>query len=455
MVFDITHRVRRIFRYVSFLNILPILVFGLSSLSARAAFPDSHGIFYIRGFANSHLIWQPMDQSESNDLGILGATANRVKVTNDYVLVVHSGEFQTGSGSALWFASVQEVTQAISQHRSVSWIVQNFTNFSNAYDAAVTGDTAWVTLLGTSQIVGIRLSANQQLVTVATQPNPQDILIANRQLYVSGSGFGSGRSVALHNLTSGALQDSIVLGTNPQGLCSYRGDVYVACSGTSWTQPPVAGNGVMIDPTGQVSIILHASEAAYPASVTATTQGRIVMMDGNSSRVFQVEPMQPQGLQLVTATNVAGGWNVEAGLNDTVYVSSLSSDSIIVFGTNWTQHRSIFTGGDPAAMTFWSGRSNSVSDNNFLLPNRQIIQSAYPNPFNSSTNVLLRLPQNVSGSLVVFDRTGREIQRQIVQSQTGGDSRITIRLTENASGIYYAQWLGRGEIETIALELVK
>ncbi|MDK9700443.1 MAG: T9SS type A sorting domain-containing protein [bacterium] len=436
---------------------IAFLIFATSGLHtvSNAAFPDSHGIFYIRNFTNSHLIWQPLDQSAAVDLGSLGTTANRVKCSEEYVIVVHSGGFQTGSGSALWYATVIEVTQAIQLQRVIQWTTCTFPAFSNAYDVAIVGDTAWVTLLGSSQIAGVRLSTNQQFATVNTASYPQDVLLANRQLYVSGSGFGSGRYVARHNPITGLLIDSIAVGTNPQGLCVYDENIYVACSGTSWTQPPIAGNCTIIHPTGLTTSIIHPTITAHPFSITATTSGRIVLIDSNEPRVFQIEQTQPGDYRLIVPAAVVADWNVVATVQDSLVVSSLQLDVLNVFDSDWNPGQSYSTSGNAAAMEFWQGRNNTVSEQRSHVPNNTVLQTVYPNPFNSSTNILLRLPHSESGTLTIFDRSGREIQRNVVHGNGSGNTRITIRLNDKASGTYFAQWIGKGSQETIPLELVK
>jgi hypothetical protein len=59
-----------------------------------------------------------------------------------------------------------------------------------------------------------------------------------------------------------------------------------------------------------------------------------------------------------------------------------------------------------------SEQQNNVSDGEFgLSPDNFILESPYPNPFNSATRISLRVPDEASVQVNAFDLTGRQIAR--------------------------------------------
>jgi len=81
---------------------------------------------------------------------------------------------------------------------------------------------------------------------------------------------------------------------------------------------------------------------------------------------------------------------------------------------------------------------------------------AFPNPFNSSTNIFYRLPpgsENQETSLAIYDIRGRKIKTLVRQKQHGGEYRIPWDGTDNtnspvASGMYYLR-LSSGSFHSI------
>lgn len=72
-------------------------------------------------------------------------------------------------------------------------------------------------------------------------------------------------------------------------------------------------------------------------------------------------------------------------------------------------------------------------------PGEFILLSAYPNPFNPSTNIMFNLknPENIE--LAVFDITGREVAKLVEGWQQAGVHEINFDASRLPSGIYFAR----------------
>jgi len=78
-----------------------------------------------------------------------------------------------------------------------------------------------------------------------------------------------------------------------------------------------------------------------------------------------------------------------------------------------------------------------------------------PNPFNSTTAILYRLPAASPVTISVFDRQGRRVQRDDLGIRAAGENTYYFRGDEIASGVYYYQVKTDREIRTGKMVLVK
>ena len=75
---------------------------------------------------------------------------------------------------------------------------------------------------------------------------------------------------------------------------------------------------------------------------------------------------------------------------------------------------------------------------------QELTLSAYPNPFNSTTEIRYAVPRTSHVSLKVFDVTGREVAVLMDEVVTVGEGRVTWRAEGVASGLYFVR-LSAGE----------
>lgn len=103
----------------------------------------------------------------------------------------------------------------------------------------------------------------------------------------------------------------------------------------------------------------------------------------------------------------------------------------------------------------WISLSPSEADEPFALSPSSFGLSAYPNPFNPSTQIAYDLPKAGHVSLKVFDILGREVATLVDDVQPAGVHSMNFDGSNLASGIYFCQ-LRSGEFAaTRKMVLVK
>jgi hypothetical protein len=75
-----------------------------------------------------------------------------------------------------------------------------------------------------------------------------------------------------------------------------------------------------------------------------------------------------------------------------------------------------------------------------MFPIAFAIRSAYPNPFNPSTEIKFDLPENTNVSLVVYDVLGRKVSELVNGTREAGYHSATWNASNVASGVYFARF---------------
>ncbi|MCF7797087.1 MAG: T9SS type A sorting domain-containing protein, partial [Candidatus Marinimicrobia bacterium] len=86
--------------------------------------------------------------------------------------------------------------------------------------------------------------------------------------------------------------------------------------------------------------------------------------------------------------------------------------------------------------------------------------TAYPNPFNPSTNIRYALPENSRVEIIIYDQLGRQVNTLVNGQRTAGDYALKWNGTDVAgrqlsSGLYFCQIRAGGFTRTVKLVLLK
>ena len=98
---------------------------------------------------------------------------------------------------------------------------------------------------------------------------------------------------------------------------------------------------------------------------------------------------------------------------------------------------------------------NSIRLVDPLLPSNFVMESVYPNPFNSRTTIAYQLPEHTSVSIQVFDVRGRIIATLVDDMVEAGHHQVSWNGANIPTGIYFCKMTSSAYTETIKLLLVK
>ena len=94
-------------------------------------------------------------------------------------------------------------------------------------------------------------------------------------------------------------------------------------------------------------------------------------------------------------------------------------------------------------------------DSDLALPERFALSAAYPNPFNSMTNLSLSVPEAATVSVRAYDLMGRPVASVRSGYLVAGLHQLAFDATRLPSGTYIIRALGEGYISTQRVTLVK
>ncbi len=139
-----------------------------------------------------------------------------------------------------------------------------------------------------------------------------------------------------------------------------------------------------------------------------------------------------------------------AGLFSTTTLDGLNTEWILEspdqIGHNWVtsmdvrqsdNYLAIGTHGGGCYSSFVTNPDVGVDPLLSVTPSEYAIENIYPNPFNPTTNINIKLPQKSELSVVVFNSLGREVKSLASGSFDAGIHNLVFDGSELSSGVYY------------------
>lgn len=83
------------------------------------------------------------------------------------------------------------------------------------------------------------------------------------------------------------------------------------------------------------------------------------------------------------------------------------------------------------------------------------VSENFPNPFNPSTTLVIKVPESSDVSIGVYNILGEQIDKIIINNISAGFSEIKLNLEEYPSGVYFAKIFYKRLTKTIKLNLIK
>ena len=87
----------------------------------------------------------------------------------------------------------------------------------------------------------------------------------------------------------------------------------------------------------------------------------------------------------------------------------------------------------------WSGNGISASPN--LIPDTYILETAYPNPFNPTTNLSFALPMQSEVTISIYNLQGREVVSLVKGNMEVGYHFVVWNADAYSSGVYFVKMM--------------
>jgi aminopeptidase N len=110
---------------------------------------------------------------------------------------------------------------------------------------------------------------------------------------------------------------------------------------------------------------------------------------------------------------------------------------------------------DDQSYHVYIGEPSGVSDDETVTPSKSALLRNYPNPFNSSTVIKLRLGENCHAELEIFDLLGRKVASLHDGYLESGQHEFTWNADGISSGIYFYRLTAGNKSQTRKMALVK
>ncbi len=136
---------------------------------------------------------------------------------------------------------------------------------------------------------------------------------------------------------------------------------------------------------------------------------------------------------------------VQAGWAQAIALEALDDHGYALLATGATDTWIVRTGPDAVL---------PVVEPPALQP-RGFTLTAYPNPFNATTNIVFELPAAAKVELVLFDLTGRAVRTLAERQYQAGRQELALDAGELPSGIYFAHLTAGAFTKTQKLLLVR
>jgi YVTN family beta-propeller protein len=340
-----------------------------------------------------------------NAFAVLGNSANRVAVTEDYLYVVNSGD-----------NNIQKIDRDTGN--TVSNIYIGTT--SNPYDIIINEDTAYVTGALSNKVYKVDLLTDSVLEDVSVGGNPAGMAVWGTKLYVGNTDYASDYqncSVSIIDLEDFSVIGEIPTDPNPQYLLEHNDLIHVSCTG-NWSD--VFGSVQIIDP-GTDGIVETLNIGGYTSSLCAMGNDIIYVGDLMSSGIYaynsttfeiiydSLSPFLPGASTVVSDQTMLAALGGEWGQNFTVNI--YGQDEIL----QHTYYVGLY------ATDIKISPENGVEAGDNIPANSNMNLTNYPNPFKPAvagrspgTTISFQLsedsdPEDVE--LVIYNLKGQKIKK--------------------------------------------
>ncbi|MBN1327605.1 MAG: T9SS type A sorting domain-containing protein [Candidatus Cloacimonetes bacterium] len=345
-----------------------------------------------------------------NSFASLGAMANRMALTEDWIYVVNSGD-----------NNIQKINSHTGQTEAYIYLGVAV----NPYDIIINDDKCYVTGAISHQVYQIDLVSEIVENSCSVGDNPAGMAIWQNLLFVGNTDYGSNYtecSVSVLDLEDFSILATIPVAANPQYLIEYNGKIHVCCTG-NWADE--TGKVLILDPV-QLVTIETIYLGGFPGSLAVLADETVYLGDSMNSGVYAYNAEDYSVLYDADNPFLPGGSSVCA-----------NNENLAVLGGNWGDNFTVrvydleeeligeYTVGMYGTQIAFQPESSSNSDNQMTIPIRDLCN--YPNPVlndktgrSFGTTITFSLTTGCSFELSIYNIKGQKIKKFSRDSLSSG-----------------------------------
>jgi hypothetical protein len=306
-------------------------------------------------------------------------------------------------------------------------LIYSYTSRGEVIGIVVSGNYAYVTPYdGGLDILNVSSPSNPSLVGSYSSnyiASPKSIVLVGNDAYIADGDSGL-----------------VVLNVTNPGLPQLAGALHLPGRSLALA---ISGQVAYVSaylPSGSGVYAVDVTNPSSPAQISFTTIGLLfsISLSGNylyiadqfsMLRVFNVT--NPSSLQQVGFYDTPGNPSGLEVMNGYLYVSDFPWFGIY--------HPTL----------------TNVNRISVSVPSEPVLEPAFPNPFNNSTEIRYRVAKTSPVTLKIFDVNGREVATLVDLQQNPGEYQVHFDAQTIASGTYFAQLKSGESIQTQKMILLK
>ena len=384
-----------------FLTVVLMALFIISADGFSQTIPKS--AYVLNSVANTLSVINLENQTVILDILSPGVNSmpNHMVIRNGKGYVVNSG---TNSIMVFDLALLQKIKFIPLPNESNPWAMDFINDSLTA-----------VTFFNTDETAIVNVNTNQIIHTIQVGYSPEAVKYYNGKIYVANTGYihytlpYDPGSVSVIDACSYAIVDTILVGTNPQGLdVDSQGNLLVACTGV---YPTSSGEFDIVDTnTNTVSLSISLSSHITAVRVNSADKAYLATY-GNGVMVYD---LTSQTFERGEGNPLTGGPGIAFDVQNNAYIiefgNGTNAGKMRVFSPTHQQINIYTVNVGPVYVDVYDPASTNITNTGEIVADKFILYQNYPNPFNPATTIAFILPEAGTVTLDVFNLIGQKIR---------------------------------------------
>jgi len=419
------------------------LLFVTSSCFAQLS---QSGIIALIGYSEQELVFITDDiNPTTTSISLLHETATVVRLFDETLFVLNGDDFLTGEGSGFWFAERTEIQTAVNENRDVDWNVIDLPDDTNPYDILKVDSLLFISYQQANSVVVLDMENGFEIVeTFNGISYPQGLAYNGQFVAVAESGLGNGNRIFLIDPVSLDTPTAVDVSVNPQWLDVDReGNFHTICTGN---YVDVFGSAWKLDTTSDPVTTSSLDLDGTPSSIKIVQNsfGEDIVFTGDeyafSTPNFYAYKCADMSVEDSGLSGQSGGWCLTGNRNK-LYIGSTMNNTLYHYSLDGFAQPTMMATlqKEVVSIQFWQGETSGVDQGGLasILPKTPQLLSIWPNPFNSTTTVKIKLNSTSGAELLIYNMLGQKVQSYDLDSYSTGIHQIAINGEDLTSGTYF------------------